>query len=172
MGRSVLKLLLMIHTSFWLKDIYQTLLAVACDSTNVNTGGLGGVIHFEEKKIHRKLNWLVCALHTNQLPLRRLNTTLDERTLSNNRWMGPIGKLLDSVTKLPINSHFARVNIGNPSISLSPEVVEVHSSDQFYAYNIVEGIRCGLIPNDLAMLEIGPVNHARWLTTANRICLL
>ena len=85
------------------RGIDQTLLAVGCDSTNVNTGGLGGDIHFLEKKLHRKLNSLVCALHTNKLPLRRLITTLNGRTLSNIRWMGLIGKLLDSVAKLPIN---------------------------------------------------------------------
>ena len=28
------------------RGIDQTLLAVGCDSTNVNTGGLGDVIHF------------------------------------------------------------------------------------------------------------------------------
>ena len=75
-------------------------------------------------------------------------------------WMGPIGKLLDSVKELLINSSFARVTIGDPLISFSPEVVEDLSSDQFYAYNIIEGIRSGAISNDLALLEIGPVNHA------------
>ena len=86
--------------------------------------------------------------------------------------MGTMVKLLESVTQFLINPSFARVNIGEYLISLSPEVVEDLSSDQFYAYNIVEGIRAGVISNDLAMLEIGLVNHARWLTTPNHICLL
>ena len=81
--------------------------------------------------------------------------------------MGPISKLLDSVTEFPINPYFARVTIGDSLISLSPEVVEDLSSDQFYTCNIVEGIRSGAISNDLALLEIDPVNHARWRTTAN-----
>ena len=79
------------------KGIDVTLLAVGCDLTTVSTGGLGGVIQFLEEKLHRKLNWLVCALHTNELPLRYV-ITLDGRTLSNIRWMGAIDKLLDSVT--------------------------------------------------------------------------
>ena len=54
--------------------------------------------------------------------------------------MGPIVQLLESVTEFLINSSFARVNIGESLISLSPEVVEDLSSDQFYAYNIVDGI--------------------------------
>ena len=103
------------------RAIDQTLLAVRCDSTNLNIGDLGGVINFLEEKLHRRLNWLVCALHTNELLLRPLVTTLDGRNLINNRWMVPIGRLLDSVTELPINPSFARVNFGNPSISLSPQ---------------------------------------------------
>ena len=55
---------------------------------------------------------------------------------------------------------------------MSPEVVEDLSLDQFYAYNIVEGIRSEVIFNDIPTLEIVPVNHAIWLITANRICRL
>ena len=121
----MLKLLLIIIYKLLIeRGLDQTLLAVKCQSTNVNTGGLEGVIHFLEEDLHRKLNWLVCALHINELPLRRLITTLDVRTFSNNRWVGPIGKLLDSVTELPTNLSFARVNIGDPLFSLYPEVVE------------------------------------------------
>ena len=151
------------------RGIDQTLLIVGCDSTNVNTGGLGGVTYFLEKKLHWKLNWLVCALHTNELPLRRLIITLDGRTLCNNRWMAPICKLLDSMTELPTNPSFARGISGDLLISLFPEVVEDLSSNRFYAYNIAEGIRSGAISNDLALLEIYPVDQTRWLTTANRI---
>ena len=74
--------------------------------------------------------------------------------------------MLDSVTELPINLFFARVNIGDSLISLSSEVVENLFSDQFCAYNIVEAIRSGDIYNDLGILDIGAVNHTRWLTTA------
>ena len=103
---------------------------------------------------------------------QRLITTLDGRILGKNRWMGLIGKLPDSVTELPVTPSYARVNNSNPLISLSPEVIEDLSSDPFYAYNIVESIRSRVISNDIAMLEIGPVNHGRWLTTANPICRL
>ena len=43
------------------------------------------------------------------------------------------------------------------------------STDQFYGYKIVSVIRSGIISKDLALLEIGPVNHSRGLTTANRL---
>ena len=62
-----------------------------------------------------------------------------------------------------------RVDIGDPLISLSPEVVEDLSSYPFYACNIDGGIRSGIISNDLAMFEMGPTNQSRLRTTSNRI---
>ena len=44
------------------------------------------------------------------------------------------------------------------------------STDKYYSYLIVNAIRSGVIPNRLACLEIGPVSHSRWLTTACRFC--
>ena len=75
------------------------------------------------------------------------------------------------MTVLPVDPSFARVNLSDPSILLSSEVVEDLSFDQFCAYGIhvVKGIRSVVISNDLAM---GPIDHARWVTIANRICRL
>ena len=64
------------------------------DSTNVNTGWKGGAIHFLELKLNKKLIWLICALHTNELPLRHLMINLDGKTVSDNKFGGPIGKLV------------------------------------------------------------------------------
>ena len=75
-----------------------SLIAIGADSTNVNTGWIGGVIPFLENKLERKLIWLVCALHTNELPLRHLMIQLDGKTKSNNTFSGPIGKIIDKVT--------------------------------------------------------------------------
>ena len=41
-------------------------------------------------------------------------------------------------------------------------------TDKLYAYLIHEAIRTGHMSFRLALLEIGPVNNSRWLTTANR----
>lgn len=73
-----------------LKGIDKSLMAIGGDSTNSNTGCVGGSIHWVEVKLERKLNWLVCALHTNELPLRHLITTLDGKTLPSNEWSGKI----------------------------------------------------------------------------------
>ena len=123
-------------------------------------------------KLGRKLNWLVCNLHTNELPLRHLITTLDGKTFSNNKWAGTIGKMLDSATDLEINPSFEKIQLGDDLIYLTNEVLEDLSTDQAYGYKITEAIRSGQIQKDLALLEIGPVNHSRWLTTANRLCRL
>jgi len=152
------------------KGIDATLQAIGGDSTNVNTGWNGGVMHFVEVKLSRKLIWLVCALHTNELPLRRLIMTLDGKTLSNNKWTGEIGKMLDTATELAIDSSFTKVSIGEPFIPLTDSVINNLSADQAYGYRITQAIRTGELPADLALLEIGPVSHSRWLTTANRIC--
>ena len=55
-----------------------------------------------ELLLGRKLNWIVCNLHTNELPLRHLIMAIDGKTMSNNRWTGPLGKMLDNVTDLAV----------------------------------------------------------------------
>ena len=66
----------------------------------MNTGREGGVMQWMEQMLSRKLVWLVCNLHTGELPLRYLVTQVDGPTLSNNKWSGPLGKMLDDVTEL------------------------------------------------------------------------
>uniref|UniRef100_UPI00358F4A34 uncharacterized protein n=1 Tax=Myxine glutinosa TaxID=7769 RepID=UPI00358F4A34 len=127
-------------------------------------------MHWVEVKLCRKLIWLVCTLHTNELPLRHLIIALDGKTLSNNKWTGNIGKMLDTATELEIDPSFTKLSIGEPLISLSDNVLTDLSTDQAYGYKITQAIRTGELPTDLALLEIGPVSHSRWLTTANRFC--
>ena len=66
-------------------------------------------------------------------------------------------------TDLTINPTFPTITVGDPPTTpLTPDVIEDLSADQYYAYNIAQAIRSGNLPGDLAVLEIGPVNHARW----------
>ena len=76
------------HLVQWLSErgIEETLQAIGGDSTNVNTGWEGGVMQFVEVKLGRKLVWLLCDLHTGELGLRHLVTSLDGSTFNNNRW--------------------------------------------------------------------------------------
>ena len=50
----------------------KTIQALGGDSTTVNTGWKGGAVAYLEKLLGRKLVWLACDLHTNELPLRHL----------------------------------------------------------------------------------------------------
>ena len=127
-------------------------------------------MHWVEVKLGRRLVWLVCDLHTGELGLRHLIIELDGPTLSNNKWSGPLGKMLDTATELEINPRFPKIEIGPPSIELREEVINDLSTDQFYAYLITTAVKTGVVPERLANLEIGPVSHSRWLTTANRYC--
>ena len=127
-------------------------------------------MHWVEVKLSCRLIWLVCVLHTNELPLRHLITALDGKTLSNNMWTGNIGKMLNTATELEIDPSFTKLSIGEPLISLSDKVVKDLSSDQAYGYRITQAIKIGELSMDLALLEIGPVSHSRWLTIANRLC--
>ena len=69
-------------------DINTTLKVIGCDSTNVNTDCNGGEIHRFKEKIGLKLIWLICLLHTNELPLRHLFTSLDGITTGKDSFSG------------------------------------------------------------------------------------
>ena len=43
------------------------------------------------------------------------------------------------------------------------------STNQYYAYRICWGVITGNIDDDWDFLEVGPMNHFRWLTLACRI---
>lgn len=158
----------------WLEThgVGRTLIAIGGDSTNTNTGWRGGVIQHVEKKLGRKLSWIICWLHLNELPLRHLITALDGQTSSDRTFTGPLGKLLPHVTKLPVRERFDAIPVNGELVALSPDVVKDLSTDQMYGYRMVEAISSGQLPTDLAHLGIGPIVHSRWLTTANRFLRL
>lgn len=78
--------------------------------------------------------------------------------------------MLDTATQLEINMSFKKIVIGSPIIELPENVVNDLSTDQAYGYAITKAIHTGKLPKSIANLEIGPVSHSRWLTTANRLC--
>ena len=61
---------------------------IGCDSTNVDNGSKGGVIYLIEEKLDHKLMWLICLLHTNELPLRHLVTKVDGKTTGKDCFSG------------------------------------------------------------------------------------
>ena len=76
--------------------------------------------------------------------------------------------MLDTVTELITNRNFETVTLGESLITLLDKILKDLSTDQAYGYRIETAIRIGVLPENLINLEIGPVSHSRWLTTANR----
>ena len=72
-------------------------MAIGCDGTNVNTGAHRGVIRLLEQRLGRPLQWFVCLLHANELPLRHLLIKLDGVTSGPKLFSGPIGSLLSGL---------------------------------------------------------------------------
>lgn len=136
--------------------------AVGCDSTNVNTGWENGIIRSIETCLQRPLQWLICLLHLNELPLRHLLQRLDGPTTGPNAFKGPIGRGLKNSTKLPL-AKFKKIPCKLPTL---PNDI---STDQKYLYNICTAISTGKCSDRLAQMHPGNICHSRWLTIANHI---
>ena len=149
----------------------KSIIAIGADSTNINTGYKGGAIHFLEEMTGKKVNWIICMLYSNKLPLHHLICADDRSKNSDNSFTRPIGISLSNVTSLQVNYNFETISVRRDLLSLDDLVVKDLSSDQKYGYKIVQCVRNGVIDADLADLAIGPINHSRWLTTANCILL-
>ncbi|KAE8741305.1 hypothetical protein FOCC_FOCC013159 [Frankliniella occidentalis] len=139
---------------------------IGCDGTATNTGHLGGIITLLENHLNRSVQWMVCLLHFNELPLRHLIIDLDGNTTGPKAFSGPIGKQLKACENMPV-VHFTVIEADFPSVDAN-----VLSTDQQYLYNMCLAVSSGEVPDSLAKMKPGPLNHARWLTAACRILRL
>ena len=146
----------------------ENLNLVGSDSTSSMTGVNNGAIRCMEEIIYRPLQWAICLLHLNELPLRHVFITLDGTTKSPDAFSGPIGSNLgDTVSNWEV-VNFKK--IPNPNFPILPnDVIDDLSTDQFNAYRICSAVMLGTLDPDLSLLEIGPMCHSRWLTLACRI---
>jgi hypothetical protein len=158
----------------WLKlhGLTLTLEFLSADSTNSNTGWRAGIIAWLEKLLGRKVTWLICQLHTNELGLRHLFESLDGKTNSKDGWSGPLGKLLKSVNSLERDYRFKKICLGPELIELSPEVVKDLSTDQHLLYKLTVAVRTGHLPKEVGVRKVGNMVHSRWLTFAESVLLL
>ena len=143
--------------------------AIGCDGTVVNTGTKGEIITLLESKLSRSLHWFVCQLHANELPLRLLIQKLDGKTTGPREYTGEIGKQLEYCETFPVQK-FAAIKKEMPQVS--EETKRNLSTDQKYLYDIVKAVETGHVSEKLADLRPGKMAHSRWLTTANRIMRL
>nr|CAH7763285.1 unnamed protein product [Callosobruchus chinensis] len=145
---------------------FDQMCAIGCDGTVVNTGCKNGAIRYLELQIKKPLQWLICQIHSNELPLRHLFEYLDGRTTGPTQHLGPIGKMLENCETRPV------VNFV-PVVGFLPEVnLDDLSTDQQYLYKMCQVVSCGYCQPNLANLQPGKLSHARWLTKANRLLRL
>jgi len=98
----------------------ENIKVVGCDGTNVNTGHIAGVIRRLEETFQHPLQWLVCLLHANELPLRHLFQALDGVTTGPRGFSGAIGKRLVTCSEQPVSS-FAPVQLTEQLSSVDPK---------------------------------------------------
>lgn len=142
------------------------LVCIGSDSTNVNTGFNNGVIRRMEIELGRPLHWSICLLHLNELPLRHLFISLDGPMSGPHSFNGPIGKSISKSLQQPLVNF--GVIVGEP-ISCDKHLL---SSDQLYFFEIVNVVKTGIVPKNFDSRMPGRLNHARWLTLANRVLRL
>lgn len=139
---------------------------IGCDGTNVNTGWKGGVIRLLENQLARPLQWSICLLHANELPLRHLLQNLDGGTKGPCTHSGPIGSLLPACEKMPV-VQFEPIQTDLPQLNERDL-----STDQQYLFQMCKAVGEGICSTSLAEKNPGKMAHSRWLTTANRILRL
>ena len=103
--------------------VSDTLKFIAGDSTNSNTGYKGGLFHYLEVYLDRRLFLIVCQLHTNELKFRRLIINRDGKTTSKDVWQGDLGKMLPTVRSLERNLSYQAIPGKTPLPDLPLDVV-------------------------------------------------
>ena len=113
-------------------------------STGLNAGRKGGVIKRPKDHLNKPLQWLVCLLYTNELPLCHLMKELDGGTSGPENFGSLIGKQLVGCELLDVVD-FKAVQV--PEITIDEKNL---SSDQKYLLSIFNAVRMGFVSPHLA----------------------
>ena len=143
----------------------KKIVAIGCDSTAVNIGIKGGVVRLLEKSFKKQIQWFICLLHINELPLRHLFGYLDDPTTGPRAFFGTMGKALQTCDKNPV----VRFEPIESRVPFRPTDVDDLSTDQNYLYEICLAVTSGQFHNDLAYKYPENMFHSGWLTVANRV---
>lgn len=107
------------------------------------------------------VQWVICMLHTNELPLRHYFVLKDGPTTGPSSFNGEIGQL---ITKQEFLQEMPIVNFSPiPNIPLPNLDVYSLSKDQQYLYLMVNAVMQGYMPEALAARKPGRVHHARFM---------
>jgi hypothetical protein len=136
------------------------------DGCKVNTGKNNGVIRLTELELEKPVQHIICLLHLNELPFRHELCNVDGVTSGPDSYTGRIGSsLMEDVWTLPVVS-FEPVPGQMPV--LSEDQLKDTSRDQFLLYRLAHAVQSGVVPEEVAGATIGPLMHARWITTVAR----
>jgi len=153
----------------------QTLGAVVWDGTVNNTGKRSGVIRRLEECVERPLQWFVCILHANELPLRKYMSVVDGGcTTGPSRSSGEVSMALNFDPKdLPTVNFKA---LDGKLNDLSDDMITNLSTDQIYFLKACLAVQQGYTASEhISFLQTAMprnLNNAPWLTKANRILRL
>ena len=136
------------------------------DTENTNTGKNKGVVAWLEYLIGHKLERAPCLLHMNELYYRAVCVKMGVKTLSGNKWTGPIGSLLPKVKDLAYNEEFQPVPGASQLVELPPEVEADISADQRTLYRLIKMVKTGEKIPHIEQYTPGELGSARWLTQA------
>ncbi|GBN23640.1 hypothetical protein AVEN_53532-1 [Araneus ventricosus] len=114
--------------------------------------------------LNRKLQWFVCQLHANELPLRHLFAHVDRTTTGPRSLTGVIRKSLAGCEKLSVVSS---TPIENTLCKVTNK--KDLSTGQLYLMEICEVINCLHCRESLSKINPGKVFNSRWFRIANRI---
>ena len=134
-----------------------------------STGADNGVISLIEDDLGRPLHYFSCQLHANELPLRHLIEKRIAKPSGPRGFAGQFGKDLANCEHMPIVDYNF---VASEELIVDKEVTASLSTDQKYMFDMYQAVKNGICSQSLAARDPGPINHARWLTTANRILRL
>ncbi|GBM53212.1 hypothetical protein AVEN_14237-1 [Araneus ventricosus] len=108
------------------------LTVVGCDGTNVNTGHKGMYYSLDGTSLNRLLQWCICLVQTNELPLHHLLNSLDGATTGPKEFSRPIGKAIKTCDYLPL-APLSSISVENMPYNINKMVL---SNDQQYLYDL------------------------------------
>ena len=110
------------------------------------------------------MQWLICQLHANELPLRHLLQNLDGKTKGPSFFTGTLGKKLEKCETIYVYQNFQRIQA---------QIIEVKCDDLSTDQKCLLEIHCiiskGIVDHPVFHRDPGALCHSLWLTTANRI---
>ena len=158
----------------WMKDrgIDLSLELIGSDTTNDMSGWKGGMLHYVEQLLDRRLFRSFCCLHINELPFRHIVAKLDGPTSSDKGWSGTVGKLFSKVETLQRNTEFEPIPLLEPLVDISEDIASKMSTDSVVAWKYLHAVVKGKLDPEVAAVKCGQLSHSRWLTCGMRCLLL